>query len=171
VATIDTMAANLSKIFPKRKIIIAHWQLSWDQLEKRIIEFKNRNYDILLSTTVIENGIDFPNVNTIIINESYKFGISQIHQLRWRVGRSDRKWYCYLLFNKDKIKDDAANDDIINMPNDEVLKMSNNKQFYWDFTEIRNIIVNIDYIDIISNIELKNLKKIEPLYIKKPNIF
>lgn len=108
VSTIETFRDRISKIFPKKKIIIAHGQLPWDQLEKRILSFKKKEYDILLATTVIENGIDFPNVNTIFINDAYNFWISQIHQLRWRVWRSDRQWYCYLLFQKDKIKDDAA---------------------------------------------------------------
>lgn len=108
VETIDAMAKYLVNIFPGKKIVVAHGQLSWDQLEQRIIEFKRKQHDILLATTVIENGIDFSNVNTIFINEAQNFGISQIHQLRWRVGRSDRKGYCYLLFKKDKIKEDAA---------------------------------------------------------------
>ncbi len=108
VGTIETMRDTLWKIFKNKKIIIAHGQLPWDTLEKRILSFKRKEYDILLSTTVIENGIDFPNVNTIIINDAYNFWISQIHQLRWRVWRSDKQWHCYLLFNKDKIKDDAA---------------------------------------------------------------
>ncbi len=108
VETITAVSNHLSKIFPWKKIAIAHGQLWWDMLEKRIIEFKRRQYDILLATTVVENWIDFANVNTIFINEAQNFGISQIHQLRWRVWRSDRKWYCYLLFKKDKIKEDAA---------------------------------------------------------------
>jgi transcription-repair coupling factor (superfamily II helicase) len=108
VETIDSMKVYLQKIFPKKRIIITHWQLTWDTLEKRIIEFKRWQHDILLSTTVIENWIDFWNVNTIFINDSQNFWISQIHQLRWRVWRSDKKWYCYLLFKKDKIKEDAA---------------------------------------------------------------
>ena len=100
--------AYLEKILPWKKILVVHWQLQWDNLEKRILEFKKRQYDVLLSTTVIENGIDFQNVNTIFINDSINFWISQIHQLRWRVGRWQNKWYCYLLFNKDRIKEDAA---------------------------------------------------------------
>lgn len=108
VETIESMQFHLQKIFPDKSIIVTHWQLHWDELEKRIIDFKQRKYDILLSSTVIENGIDFPNVNTIIINDAYKFGISQIHQLRGRVGRSDRQGYCLLLFSKDKITEDAA---------------------------------------------------------------
>ncbi len=108
VETIEAMWNYLSNIFPTKKIAIVHWQLPWDKLETRIIDFKRKKYDILLATTVVENGIDFSNVNTIFINEAQNFWISQIHQLRWRVGRSDRKWYCYLLFKKDKIKQDAA---------------------------------------------------------------
>lgn len=108
VETISWFSDYLSKILPWKKIIIAHGQLSWDLLEKRIIDFKQKKYDILLSTTVIENGIDFRDVNTIFINDAMNFGISQIHQLRWRVGRWQNKWYCYLLFRKDKIKEDAA---------------------------------------------------------------
>jgi transcription-repair coupling factor (superfamily II helicase) len=76
------MRDRLGIIFPKKKIIIAHGQLPGDQLEKRILAFKKREFDILLATTVIENGIDFSNVNTIFINDAYNFGISQIHQLR-----------------------------------------------------------------------------------------
>ncbi len=108
VESIGSMARYLQDLFPKRKIIVTHWQLPWHELEDRILAFKRKEYDILLSSTVIENWIDFPNVNTIIINEAYKFGISQIHQLRWRVWRSDREWYCYLLFKKEKISEDAA---------------------------------------------------------------
>lgn len=108
VETIDAMWNYLFNIFPWKKIAIVHGQLWWDKLEKRIIEFKRKQYDILLATTVVENWIDFPNVNTIFINEAQNFWISQIHQLRWRVWRSEKKWYCYLLFKKDKIKEDAA---------------------------------------------------------------
>ena len=100
------MSTILSEIFPDKKIIITHGQLNWNELEDRIIAFKRKEYDILLSSTVIENGIDFPNVNSIIINDAYKFWISQLHQLRWRVWRSDKHWYCYLLFKKDKIGED-----------------------------------------------------------------
>lgn len=108
VSDIESLRDKLWIIFPNKKIIIAHWQLPGDQLEKRILAFKQKQYDILLSTTVIENGIDFSNVNTIFINDAYNFWISQIHQLRGRVWRSDTQWFCYLLFNKDKIAEDAA---------------------------------------------------------------
>ncbi len=98
----------LSSLFPDKSIVTTHWKLEWTDLEKRIIDFKNRKYDILLTTTVIENWIDFPNVNTIFINEAWSFWISQIHQLRWRVGRSDKKWHCYLLYNKENLSDETS---------------------------------------------------------------
>ena len=108
VANIEVYKKQIQKLFPKKKIIITHWQLPGDELEDRILAFKNKKYDILLSTTVIENGIDFSNVNTIFINECQSFGISQIHQLRGRVWRSDAQWYCYLLYRKEHLDGDAA---------------------------------------------------------------
>lgn len=108
VETIEAMGKYLQELFPHKSIIITHGQLPWHELEERILAFKRKDFDILLSSTVIENGIDFPNVNTIFINDAYKFWISQIHQLRGRVGRSDKMGYCYLLFKKDKIKEDAV---------------------------------------------------------------
>ena len=101
------MKQLLERIFPDRKVIITHGKLAGDELEDRIIDFKNKKYDILLSTTVIENGIDFANVNTIIINECQSFGLSQIHQLRGRVGRSDVQGYCYLLYKKEVLPDES----------------------------------------------------------------
>lgn len=91
VVNIEVYKKNLQRLFPKKKIIITHGQLPGDELENRILDFKHKKYDILLSTTVIENGIDFSNVNTIFINECQSFGISQLHQLRGRVGRSAKK--------------------------------------------------------------------------------
>ncbi len=108
VSNIEVYKKQLQALFPKRKIVITHGQLPWDELEDRILDFKNKKYDILLSTTVIENGIDFSNVNTIFINECQSFGISQIHQLRGRVWRSDAQWYCYLLYHKDHLDGEAA---------------------------------------------------------------
>lgn len=108
VQTIEKEKEYLQKILPESKIIITHWQLPWNELEKRIIDFKMKKYDILLSSTVIENGINFENVNSIIINNAYKFWISQIHQLRWRVWRGDKKWYCYLLFDRKKLNEEQA---------------------------------------------------------------
>ena len=108
VATLVHFEKILQWLFPNKKIIITHWQLPWNTLEKRIIDFKNKKYDILLTTTVIENWIDFPNVNTIFINDAPNFGISQIHQLRWRVGRSDKSGHCYLLYKKESLWEETA---------------------------------------------------------------
>jgi len=108
VATIEVIKKKLESLFPKRKVIITHGQLPGEELENRILDFKNKKYDILLSTTVIENGIDFSNVNTIFINECQQFGISQIHQLRWRVWRSNAQWYCYLLYKREHLDWEAA---------------------------------------------------------------
>lgn len=108
VDNIDSYKTYLESLFPWKKVVITHGQLQWYQLEDRILAFKNKEYDILLTTTVIENGVDFTNANTIIINDAYKFGLAQIHQLRWRVGRNDKQWYCYLLYSRDKIAEDWA---------------------------------------------------------------
>ena len=105
--TISVFEKILNSLFPNKKIVTTHWRLLWNELEDKIIDFKNKKYDILLSTTVIENWIDFSNVNTIIINDSPHFWISQIHQLRWRVWRSDKKWYCYLLYKQENLKENS----------------------------------------------------------------
>lgn len=108
VENIETIKNTLQKIFPDKKIVVTHGRLQWDELEDRIIDFKHKKYDILLSTTVIENGIDFANVNTIFINECQSYGLSQIHQLRGRVWRSDRQGYCYLLYRKEFLNEDTV---------------------------------------------------------------
>lgn len=82
---------------PDCRVAIAHGQMPPEQLEKIIVEFINYDYDVLLSTTIVENGIDIPNANTIIINDAQRFGLSDLHQMRGRVGRSNRKAFCYLL--------------------------------------------------------------------------
>jgi len=109
VATLVHFEKVLAWLFPDKKIITTHGQLLWNTLEKRILDFKHKKYDILLTTTVIENWIDFPNVNTIFINDAPNFGISQIHQLRWRVGRSDKSGHCYLLYKKESLWEETAN--------------------------------------------------------------
>jgi len=108
VSNISVYKKKLEEMFPGKKVGVTHGQLPGTELENRIIQFKYHEFDILLSTTVIENGIDFANVNTIFINDCQNFGISQIHQLRWRVGRSNKQWYCYLLYKQDSLNTDAA---------------------------------------------------------------
>ncbi len=87
----------LKRLIPGVRTIIAHGQMSPEKVEKAILDFSNHDYDVLLSTTIVENGIDMPNVNTILINNAQNFGLSELHQLRGRVGRSNRKALCYLL--------------------------------------------------------------------------
>ena len=108
VWNIEVYKKKIQSLFPNRRIVITHGQLPGEELENRILDFKDKKYDILLSTTVIENGIDFSNVNTIFINECQSFWISQIHQLRGRVWRSDKQWYCYLLYKKEHLDGEAA---------------------------------------------------------------
>lgn len=91
------LEAMVRRLVPDARTIVGHGQMPPDKLEKAIIDFANHDYDILLATTIIESGIDMPNVNTIVINNAQNFGLSELHQLRGRVGRSSRKAFCYLL--------------------------------------------------------------------------
>ena len=87
----------IEKHIPDCRVVIGHGQMPADELESVIVGFMNYDYDVLLSTTIVENGIDIPNANTIIVNDAHKFGLSDLHQMRGRVGRSNRKAFCYLL--------------------------------------------------------------------------
>ena len=87
----------IQKYVPDARVAVGHGQMKPEELEKIILDFQNYDYDVLLSTTIIENGIDIPNANTIIINGAYRFGLSDLHQMRGRVGRGNRKAFCYLL--------------------------------------------------------------------------
>ena len=87
----------ISKYVPDARIAIGHGQMKPEELEQIIVDFQNYEYDVLLSTTIVENGIDIPNANTIIINGAHHFGLSDLHQMRGRVGRGNRKAFCYLL--------------------------------------------------------------------------
>ena len=99
---------KLHRICPKAEICVAHGQMEARELEGKILEFINGDHDILLSTTIIENGIDIPNANTMIVDRAHRFGLSDLHQLRGRVGRSNVKAYCYLIVpEEEKLTDDA----------------------------------------------------------------
>ena len=87
----------IHRLVPDARTIVAHGQMPPEKLEKAILDFSNHDYDVLLATTIIESGIDMPNVNTIVVNNAQNFGLSELHQLRGRVGRSSRKAFCYLL--------------------------------------------------------------------------
>ena len=85
------------RVVPDARVVVAHGQMPPERMEQIIIDFANHDYDVLLATTIIESGVDMPNVNTIIINNAHRYGLSDLHQLRGRVGRSSRKAFCYLL--------------------------------------------------------------------------
>jgi len=97
VQSIYEMEAMLNKICPKAKTIVGHGQMDGDKLEEVMLAFINGDYDVLLATTIVESGLDIPNANTIIINDAQNFGLSDMHQLRGRVGRSNKKAFAYLL--------------------------------------------------------------------------
>ena len=97
ISNLPEIAALITKYVPDARVAIGHGQMSPEELEKILIGFMNYDYDVLLSTTIVENGIDISNANTIIINDAHRFGLSDLHQMRGRVGRSNRKAFCYLL--------------------------------------------------------------------------
>ncbi len=97
VESIYSMADLLHRLVPQAKIGVGHGQMGEDELEKVMVDFMAHKYDVLLATTIIENGLDIPNANTMIINRADRYGLSQLYQLRGRVGRSDRRAYAYLL--------------------------------------------------------------------------
>ena len=94
---LDHIAELIHRYVPDCRVAIGHGQMKPEELENIIMGFINHDYDVLLSTTIVENGIDIPNANTIIINDAHRFGLSDLHQMRGRVGRSNRKAFCYLL--------------------------------------------------------------------------
>ncbi len=94
---ITEIAKLIDKICPEARTVVAHGQMAGDKLENIMVDFVNVDYDVLISTSIIESGLDIPNANTIIINNAHHFGLSDLHQLRGRVGRSNKKAYCYLL--------------------------------------------------------------------------
>ncbi|MHB9055811.1 MAG: transcription-repair coupling factor [Paludibacteraceae bacterium] len=97
IQNIYMIEAMIRRLVPGCRVAVGHGQMPADKLEEIITDFIDYEYDVLIATTIIESGIDIPNVNTIIINSAHRFGLSDLHQLRGRVGRSNRKAYCYLL--------------------------------------------------------------------------
>ena len=102
VQSIGRIAAQLAELVPEARIAIAHGKLSESQLERVVVDFWERKYDVLVSTTIIETGLDIANANTIIIDQADRYGLSQLHQLRGRVGRSRERAYAYFLYDPDK---------------------------------------------------------------------
>ena len=97
ISQLQEIADMIHKYVPDARVAIGHGQMKPEDLEQIILDFSNYDYDVLLSTTIVENGIDIPNANTIIINGAHNFGLSDLHQMRGRVGRGNRKAFCYLL--------------------------------------------------------------------------
>ena len=97
ISDLQRLADMIHKYVPDARVAIGHGQMKPEELEQVVFDFANYDYDVLLSTTIVENGIDIPNANTIIINGAHNFGLSDLHQMRGRVGRSNRKAFCYLL--------------------------------------------------------------------------
>ena len=108
VQDLESKKNELQKLVPDAKIICAHGKMTKTQLEDIMNDFINKVYDVLLCTTIIETGIDIPNVNTLIVYDADKFGLSQLYQLRGRVGRTNKIAYCYLMYNKSKILSEIA---------------------------------------------------------------
>lgn len=97
VQNIKEVAGMISRLVPDARVLIGHGQMKGEDLEERMMAFINGEYDVLVATTIIESGLDIPNANTIIINNANNFGLSDLHQMRGRVGRSNKKAFCYLL--------------------------------------------------------------------------
>jgi transcription-repair coupling factor (superfamily II helicase) len=108
VESIEWMLAELKALVPQARITVGHGQLDEDELYRRMHAFTQGDFDILLASTIIENGIDIPNVNTMIVHRADRFGLSQLYQLRGRVGRSDQLAYCYLLVERDQVLSEMA---------------------------------------------------------------
>ena len=108
VEDIMNIEGLITRLCPKARVGVGHGRMPAEQLEKLIMDFIYGEFDVLLATTIIENGIDIANANTIIINDAHRFGLSDLHQLRGRVGRSDKKGFCYLISPPDELIGDDA---------------------------------------------------------------
>ena len=97
VQNIEEIAGMVRRLVPSAKVVVGHGQMKGEELEDVMFNFIEGEFDVLVSTTIVENGLDIPNANTIIINEAQNFGLSDLHQLRGRVGRSNKKAFCFLL--------------------------------------------------------------------------
>jgi transcription-repair coupling factor (superfamily II helicase) len=105
---IDSLCQKYSNLIPEAKIRYAHGRIDKEEIQQTLIDFMNNEFNVLISTTIIENGIDIPNANTMIIIDADRFGLSQLYQIRGRVGRSDRIAYAYLMYNKFRVLTETA---------------------------------------------------------------
>jgi transcription-repair coupling factor (superfamily II helicase) len=110
VESINRVASRLGELIPEARIAVAHGQMNEHQLEQIIVDFWQKKYDVLVSTTIIESGLDIPNANTLIVDRADTFGLSQLHQLRGRVGRSRERGYAYFFYSPEKPLTETAHD-------------------------------------------------------------
>ncbi len=108
VETIDQFASKIKKLVPDARVLVGHGQMKPSDLEMVMYKFYNRMADILISTTIIENGVDMSNANTLIVIDADRFGLSQLYQIRGRVGRGNREGFAYLMYKKDKVLSDES---------------------------------------------------------------
>lgn len=107
VSTIEGVADKIRHLVPEARVVVGHGQLSSQDLEQRILDFKEKKYNVLVSSTIIENGIDLPNANTMIVMNAERFGLSQLYQLRGRIGRGKRQAFAYFLYQTQKLSVEA----------------------------------------------------------------
>ncbi|GAA4953654.1 transcription-repair coupling factor [Streptomonospora halophila] len=110
VASIDKVASSISRLVPEARVAYAHGQMNEQQLERVMIDFWEKNYDVLVSTTIVESGLDVPNANTLIVDRADTYGLSQLHQLRGRVGRGRERAYAYFLYPPEKPLSETAHE-------------------------------------------------------------
>ena len=110
VANIDTVAAEIGKLVPEARIATAHGRMSESRLEQIIVDFWERRFDVLVCTTIVETGLDISNANTLIVDNAQNYGLSQLHQLRGRVGRGRERAYAYFLYPTDKSLGEVAHE-------------------------------------------------------------
>ncbi|KII00553.1 transcription-repair coupling factor [Streptomonospora alba] len=110
VASIDKVASSLSQLVPEARIAYAHGQMNEQQLERVMIDFWEKNYDVLVSTTIVESGLDVPNANTLIVDRADTYGLAQLHQLRGRVGRGRERAYAYFLYPPERPLSETAHE-------------------------------------------------------------
>lgn len=108
ITNMEQLTKKYKKLIPEARICFAHGKMSKNEMQDIIYDFTNKKYDVLISTTIIENGIDIPNANTIIVIDSDRFGLSQLYQIRGRVGRGNRIAYAYLMYKKEKVLNTTA---------------------------------------------------------------
>jgi transcription-repair coupling factor (superfamily II helicase) len=108
VQTIEKLASRIQQLVPEARVAVAHGQMKEDKLEQIVLDFMDNEYDVMVATTIIENGVDIPMVNTILVDDADHLGLSQLYQLRGRVGRSNRLAYAYFLYKRDKVLTEVA---------------------------------------------------------------